>query len=69
MAYAMVSSGHLPLMSIILLLALWGEGLVARVAWDQKSFKAQQVQEVAAPMVKTARLLSMMMHLASAAGP
>ena len=36
MAYMLVSSGHLPLMNLILLLAALGEGLVARVAWAQK---------------------------------
>ena len=68
MAYAMVSSGHLPLMNFILLLALLGEGLVARVAWDRGCLKAQYVQKVATPVVKIARLLSLMVHLASAAG-
>ena len=65
MAYVLVSSGHLPLMNLILLLAFLGEGLVARVAWAQKSFGAQHVQNVATPVVEMARVLSLMVHLAS----
>ena len=44
------------------------EGLVVRVAWAQKCFGAQHVQNVAAPLVETARLLSLLVHLASAVG-
>ena len=68
MAYAMLTSGHLPLMNFILLLAFLGEGLVARVAWAQKCFQALYVQNVAAPVLKMSRLLSLMVHLASVAG-
>ena len=68
MAYVLVSSGHLPLMSFILLPAFFGQELVARVAWAQKGFGAQNVQHVAAPVVEMARWLSLMVHLASAAG-
>ena len=68
MAHVLVSSGHLPSMNFILHLALLGEGLVARVAWAEKSFKARYVADVAAPVVKMAQLLSLMVHLASAAG-
>ena len=68
MAYALMSSGHLPLMNIILLLAFLGQEVVARVAWVEKSFKARYVADVAAPAVKMAKLLSLMVHLASAAG-
>ena len=67
-AYAIMSSGHLPLMMPVLLLALLGEGLVARVAWTEKGLKAAGVQSIAAPAVKMTRLLSLMVHLASAAG-
>ena len=38
MAYAMVSSGHLPLMMPMLLLAFLVDGLVARVAWAEGRF-------------------------------
>ena len=55
-------------MNFILFLAFLCEGLVARVAWLEKSFKAKYVADVAAPVVKMARLLSLMVHLASAAG-
>ena len=41
---------------------------VARVAWAQKCFEAEHVQNIAAPVVEMARLISLMMHLASAAG-
>ena len=41
---------------------------VARVAWGKKSFEATCVADVAAPVVKMAKLLSLMVHLASAAG-
>ena len=68
MAYVLVSSGHLPLMNIIVFLAFLGEGLVARVAWVQTCLKANYVKDVAATVVNTARLLSLMVHLASAAG-
>ena len=68
MAYALVSSGHLPLMNFILLLAFLGEGLVGRVAWVEKRLKAKHVKNVAAPVVKMARLVSLMVHLASVAG-
>ena len=68
MAYAMVSSGHLPLMSFVLSLAFLGEGLVARVAWAQKCFVAQEVKNVAAPVVKMSRLLSLVVQFAAAAG-
>ena len=56
-AYALVSSGHLPLMNLILFLAFMGEGLVARVAWIQKRLDAKHVEDVAAPVVKMARVL------------
>ena len=68
MAYALMSSGHLPLMNIILFLAFLGEGLVARVAWAEQHLRVKNVQVVAAPVVRTARLLSLIVHLASAAG-
>ena len=45
-------TGHLPLMSFILSLAFLGQGLVVKVAWVQQGFKAQEVQNVAAPVVK-----------------
>ena len=67
-AYALVSSGHLPLMNFVLLLACLGEGLVARVAWVEKCLKPTYVKDVAAPVVKMARLLSLVVHLASVAG-
>ena len=68
MSYALVSSGHLPLMNVILLLAFLSEGLVARVAWVEKCFKAKYVEDVATLVVKMARLPSLMLHLAAAAG-
>ena len=68
MVYVLVSSGHLPLINFVLLLAVLGQGLVARVAWAQKNFRAQHVQNVAAPVVEIARLLSLVVHLASIAG-
>ena len=68
MAYALVSSGHLPLMNFILLLAFLGEGLVARVAWVESRLKAKYVENVAAPVVKIARLLSLMVQVSSVAG-
>ena len=55
-------------LNIILHLAFLGQELVARVAWVEKSFKATYVAEVAVPVVKMAKLLSLMVHLASAAG-
>ena len=69
-AYVLMSSGHLPLMMPILLLALLAEGLVARVAWAETSLKyrGRDVEHVAAPTVKMARLLSLMMHVTSVAG-
>ena len=69
MAYLLVSSGHLPLMNFIIFFAFLGQGLIARLAWAEKSFKAKHVEEVAAPVVKMARLLSFVVHLAAAAGP
>ena len=48
MAYAMVSSGHLPLMMPMLLVALLAEGLVVRVAWAEGHLKAVCRQNVAA---------------------
>ena len=48
MAYAMVSSGHLPLMMPMLLVAFLAEGLVARVAWAEKRFEPAKAQDVAA---------------------
>ena len=48
MAYALVASSHLPLMNFVLLLAFFGEGFVARVAWVEKSFKATYVQNLVA---------------------
>ena len=68
LAYAMMSSGHLPLMMPVLLLGLLGKGLVARVGWAEKSFQAEHVEDVAAPAVKMARLFSLMVQLASVAG-
>ena len=68
-AYALVSSGHLPLMSIILFLSFLGEGLVARVAWKERELKAKYALNVATPVVKIARVVSLMVHLAAAAGP
>ena len=66
MAYAMLSSGHLPLISFILSLTFLGEGLVARVAWARKCFHAEEAKNVAAPVVKMSRLLSMIVQLAAA---
>ena len=40
LAYALVSSGHLPLMMPMLLIAYLAEGLVARVSWAESSHKA-----------------------------
>ena len=68
MAYAMVSSGHLPLMMPMLLLAISIAGLVARFAWAERGIGPMYVENVAAPVVKLTRLLSLMAHLASAAG-
>ena len=68
MAYALVSSGHLPLMNFILLLAFLGEGLIVRVAWVEKRCEAKYVKVVAGPVVKMARNLSFMVHLAAVAG-
>ena len=68
MAYALVSSGHLPLMNFILFVSFLGEGFIARVAWVEKSFKAKYVKEVAAPVLNMARVLSFMVHLAAVAG-
>ena len=68
MAYLLLSSGHLPLMNFILFVAFLGEGLIARLAWAEKSFEDKYVEEVAAPVVKMARLVSFMVHLAAAAG-
>ena len=67
MVYALMSSGHLPLMMPILLLGILGEGLVARVAWAEGRLEADEVRNVAAPAVKLAQLLSLVVHLASAA--
>ena len=66
-AYAMLSSGHLPLMNFVLLLTFFSQGLVARVAWAKSRLNAKYVENVAAPVVKIARLLSLMVYLASAA--
>ena len=68
MAYLLVSSGHLPLMNFTLFIAFLGEGFIARVAWVEKRFEAKHVEEVAVPVVKMARVLSFMVHLAAAAG-
>ena len=40
MAYAIASSGHLPLMMPLLLFGSFAEGLMARVAWTEGRFKA-----------------------------
>ena len=48
MAYAIVSSGHLPLMLPMLLLACLIKGLMARVAWAQGCFKEEHLNNVAA---------------------
>ena len=48
MAYAMVSSGHLPLVMPMLLLAFLAEGLVVRVAWAKAAkqcFERAKVQD------------------------
>ena len=66
-ANAMLSSGHLPLMSFILLLAFLGQGLVARVAWAEKCFRPLYAQNSAAPAVNIARMFSLFVYLASAA--
>ena len=68
LAYSMMSSGHLPLMMPVLLLGLLVKGLVARVGWAENRFQAEHVENVAAPAVKMARLLSLMVQLASVAG-
>ena len=38
------------------------------MAWVEKRFKAKYVEHIAAPVVRLARILSMMVHLAAAAG-
>ena len=48
MAYAMVSSGHLPLMMPMLLLAFLAEGLVVRSAWAERRLKRAEVRDAAA---------------------
>ena len=48
MAYAMVSSGHLPLMMPMLLVAFLAEGLVVRVAWAERRFELAKAQDAAA---------------------
>ena len=68
MAYAMVSSGHLPLMMPMLLLAVSIAGLIARVAWAERGIGSVYVENVAALVLKVTRLLALMVHLASAAG-
>ena len=68
LAYSMMSSGHLPLMMPVLLFGLLGKGLMARVGWAENHFQAEHVENVAAPAVKMARLLSLMVQLASIAG-
>ena len=55
-------------MNVILLIAFLCEGLVAKVAWVERCLKAKYVEDVAALVVKMARVLSLMVHLASAAG-
>ena len=45
MAYAMVSSGHLPLMMPMLLLGFFAEGLVARAAWADGCCKVVQISD------------------------
>ena len=45
MAYALASSGHLPLMMPMLLLVCLAEGLVARVAWAERPFQSVYVPE------------------------
>ena len=52
----------------MLLLACLAEGLVARVAWAEGRLKAVHVQNDAAPALKMTRLLSLIVHVASAAG-
>ena len=69
MAYAMVSSGHLPLMMPLLLLAVCIAGLLAVVAWAQRGIlPVHHAQNIAAPVLRMTRLLSLIVHLASAAG-
>ena len=68
MAYAMISSGYLPLMMHMLLLALSCELLVAKVSWADRRLRAENAREVAAPATKTARLFSVIMHLTAIAG-
>ena len=69
MAYAMVSSGHLPLMMPILLLAVSIAGFLATVAWARRGIRpVRHDQNVAAPVLRMTRLLSLIVHLASAAG-
>ena len=48
MVYAMVSSGHLPLMMPMLLVAFLAEGLVVRVAWAERRLKAVCLRNVGA---------------------
>ena len=48
--------------------SLCQEGLLARIAWAEGRFKALDCENVIAPVVNMARLLSLMVHLASAAG-
>ena len=48
MAYAMVSSGHLPLMLPMLLLAFLAEGLVTIIAWADGCFQVVKLENVAA---------------------
>ena len=69
MAYATVSSGHLPLMLPLLLLAVCIVGLLVVDAWAQRGIlPVHHVQNIAAPVLRMTRLLSLIVHLASAAG-
>ena len=47
-AYAMVSSGHLPLMMPMLFIAFLAEGFVTRVTWAEKCLKATSFRNAAA---------------------
>ena len=62
MAYALMSSGHLPLMMPMLLMAFLGEGCVARVAWSEKRLKAENVQSLALSIPKTLLSLNTRQH-------
>ena len=67
-AYAMIASGHLPLIFLLLLVAMMSEVFLIAASLDDKVLEHKATYDVATPSLLLSRLSSAVVHVASATG-